>query len=408
MGYFNFERGLMKKKPVSTKDLPTAIETLESFSRQKGTSISIYLFRKTMSFARRLFSKSVKEKIEIPPHIISKSIVPRKFHTLGEKTKLAALVEKKAILPQELILSAPAKQELDAFRMKAITLLKQHEIRFTSLTDQLHMIREVPIVMIENTSFSKAFAENIIAMQQTISPFPGETIELQGAFQRNSQSHSRSVPIPHSFHITTKSRQTGYPHPSQHHGWALSHTLIPAGHPLIAKMDDIARQLIPEESLNIKAKELLKIKQHCFNSNVDEFLEMHKQMNQAMLKIAHVKEHQVLDHFFENLKKENNIYKYLSEIHKEIISNIFEKNVAKSAFSLPCDLEYIKLISAVYERLLGKNKYLLKELAVKQLQEFIWELEMPVKSPQEMHQWLQEMLSSDIHVWKGFKGQVGF
>lgn len=313
-----------------------------------------------------------------------------------EKTKLASVLEKAILHGQR---PAPSKQELDAFRMKVITLLKHQEVRFTSLTDQLHMIREVPIFTIEETLFSKVIAESIIAMQQTLTPFPGETIELKGAFKRYPQSHCRSIPIPESFRIVTHSNQTGFPHPSQHNGWALSPLFLPVSHSLAEKMKEISLELQPKARLNAKAKELLKTKYGCFENQSDKFLDLHQQLSLAMVKVANLAENQFLNAFFANIKKQTHPYNYLSNIHQQVLSNFVGKTyspVQLSSFSaLDCD--YMTLIGTSYQEILNRYPHLLEELAIKQLQEFIFELEtLSIPSPLEMEKRMEKLLLDDI------------
>lgn len=314
---------------------------------------------------------------------------------MNEKSERVTLVEKDTLPKQTFI---PSKQELDAFRMKAITLLKHHDVRFTSLAEQLHMMREVPIVTLDNP----ALAERIIAMQQTISPFPGETIELKGSFMRDLQSRCHSIPIPESFHISAYSQQTGFPHPSQHHGWALSPMLLPEGHALSGKMQEIANELMPKGVLNIKAKEMLKIKQQCFQMHLHDFLELHQQLNNGLLKAAKLDKidgKELLDRFFANLKKENNPYMRMSMTHWQIVLHSFEK--ARST-NLPLSLlqqDYASLMEDCYQKILKTNRKLLEQLALKQLQEFIFELENAnILSVEEMQKRMRTMLLSDIEL----------
>lgn len=335
---------------------------------------------------------------EIPKPIALKTEISNRSYSLEtEKDKLSSLIANKPFFREETNSSMPSTFELDAFRMKAISLLKHHEVRFTSWTDQLHMIREVPIVVMENPPFSKAVVESIVAMQQVITPFPGESIELKGAFKRYPQSNCHSVPIPESFHMNAQAHQTGFPHPSQHHGWALSSILLGESHPLKEKMGEIASKLMPEGSLNQKAKEMLRLKQHCFNTHTNEFLKLHLQLNQTLLKVAGLEENQVLEHFFAKLKTRINPFHHLSLIHQHIVYTYLENK--KCNYPSSCsqhDLDYIILIGKSYQQILKMHKPLMEALALKQLGEFIFELEeLNPKSSQDMFPWLQEMLWGD-------------
>ena len=308
------------EKQNSTKELKVAIEALDGFSRKKEKSKAISLIKKTITFGRKLLFNTFRMK---------ENQIHHKFHCVeSEKNNLASLIEKKTPSEQEL---CPSKQEIDAFRMKAITLLNHHEVRFSSLTEQLQMIREVPIVLTKNNLLSKCS----IAMRQTLSILPGETIELKGEFKRSSIGHSFSVPIQDSFHIVTQSKQTGFPHPSQHHGWALSKALLPQEHPLTNNLQEMAGELMPEGCLNRQAKELLKIKKQCFESNVNSFLKLHRELIEALLKMAKLDSKWVVDQFFTKMINQNNIFQSLSQIHQQINSIYLESSGNLSSFTAP-------------------------------------------------------------------------
>ncbi len=279
--------------------------------------------------------------------------------------------------------------------MKAITLLNHHEVRFSSLTEQLQMIREVPIVLTKNNLLSKCS----IAMRQTLSILPGETIELKGEFKRSSIGHSFSVPIQDSFHIVTQSKQTGFPHPSQHHGWALSKALLPQEHLLTNNLQEMAGELMPEGCLNRQAKELLKIKKQCFESNVNSFLKLHRELIEALLKMAKLDSKWVVDQFFTKMINQNNIFQSLSQIHQQINSIYLESSGNLSSFTDSCEKSYMELMGTCYQEILKNNRNVLEELALKQLQDFIFELKVAkIASAQDMNEWMLEMFWSDMKV----------
>ncbi|KIC76928.1 hypothetical protein DB41_DS00090 [Neochlamydia sp. TUME1] len=455
-----------KEKNVSTRELQAAIKILESFSYRKETSSSVSILKKTMTFAKQLFSISsvkVEEKKNLQQALAliknSFSLIQSlaegtfrqkqiassaytaidRFNALSSPLKRRPLpwrrwmdtllikIPKREKRKEKISLGKevsckfysqedekiklplppfsqgellPTTQEIDAFRMKAITLLKHHEVRFTSLTEQLNIIREMPIVIKEQTPLSKAIAESVVALEQTISSFPGETIELKGTFKRSLKSKGPSIPIPESFHITTQSQQTGYPHPSQHHGWVLSPFLLPKDHALKDKMQEIANELKPTGRFNLQAKAFLKAKQECFNQHVTEFLSLHLQLNECMLKIIGINEKTILNSFYKHLFQHNNPYHYLSYLHQIIIHQYLEKrkDSLKAALYTPTELEYIYQIGNFYEISMEKHLNLLEELALKQLHDFLMEIEKEkVLSPSAMYHWLKEMLLNDIN-----------
>jgi hypothetical protein len=259
---------------------------------------------------------------------------------------------------------SPSKQEIDAFRMKAFTLLKNHEIRFSSLLEQLKIIREVPIYIIEEKpAFSKVLEDSIIAMHQTISTLPGETIKVKGSFKRDSQAQRHSIPMPESFHVDSCSIQTGFPHPSQHHGWALHAELISKEHPLHVCMNDLAADLMPNGKYNTKAKELLKLKTAVFNTHAREFLELHCRLIFLFKK----NENKSIEDFYEDLKSTPNPYAALS---------------SRGMLEIKAD-----------------EKVLVKA-AEMQLNQFIHELEQGQLDASWMYNRLKTLLLNDIEYWE--------
>ncbi len=161
-----------------------------------------------------------------------------------------------------------SKQEEDAFRMKAFTLIKKYGIIFPSIEEALKTIRETPIdATIECSSLS---ASSVLYLRQTLTPFPGETIILRGAINRNPGSPIPSTPIPESFALTNETTPSGFPDPLQHTGWALSEVLIPGAphrpdampslNALLQKKRETARFLKEQPAFKQRAQKLLKIK----------------------------------------------------------------------------------------------------------------------------------------------------
>jgi len=452
-----------EKKFESIKDLQSAIEILEIFAQKKVDSPSHSLLQKTISFAKELFSTPFSHEKQAIHHAVEiikrnasfiqalaqgtdsqKQLASTVYHTIdrfnatwnhlkkrplpwrrwmeqlhieipksekqGTSYKFHSFDQTKISysIPSPTIVNDPLKYEIDAFRMKAITLLQHHEVKFTSLTEQLNLIREVPIIT-EETSL-KALAESIIAMQQTISSFPGEMIQLKGSFKRTPQNHCRSIPIPESFHISTKFNQTGFPHPSQHNGWGLSSLLLPKDHLWKGKMCEIAENLRPNTALNLKAKKLLKLKQTCFDQHSQDFLNLHLQLNKAMLerieryqnesiKNETLNSSSILKHFYENLNIRSSPHQYLSNLHQTIITQCFEKKaqILETKTYSQIDLNYIHLMIQIYETIQKHESSLLTQLSLKQLKEFIEELEMAQEfNSQTMTAWIRETLLEDV------------
>lgn len=215
-------------------------------------------------------------------------------------------------------------QEADAFRVKFISLLKSQGM---TVSEQLPTIKATPIQRVAEGSPS------IVSMMQTLRPFPGETIVLKGSFLRSTKNSS--VPIPDSFHMASESSQTGFPHPSQYALWSLCDQLVPICplrldhlvllQPLYLSKNALAKELLPQGSLNAKAKEILKLKKQAFEKNRDTYLGLLRELNHAMLKaapkgVAPENALSLIDRFFENKPS----YEYLSDIFEIINSHFIE------------------------------------------------------------------------------------
>jgi hypothetical protein len=180
----------------------------------------------------------------------------------------------------------PTQSELDAFRMKGVRLLGQ-------VTEQelgpnlLEMVRATPVESRQGRGLAHS---NLIALSQTVSTFPGETIRLNGAFKRLG---NREIPLPDSFSALTESKQTGFPHPSQASGWSLSESLLPT-YPLRMEELDLVRRtlerkwalakaLLPGGQLLPKAKHWLKIRHQALQMGQYHLLPLHKQLLEQLL-----------------------------------------------------------------------------------------------------------------------------
>lgn len=199
--------------------------------------------------------------------------------------------QKKLEQVSTILTQALLKQEEDAFRMKAITLIKKKGIIFPSIEEALKTIRETPIYT--STPIS---ASSILVLSQTLTPFPGETLILKGSFKRTPKGPLPSTPISDSFELSTKSIQTGFPYPSQHTGWALSDALIPL-HPhqieelplldkLFTKKETIANAFFDQKPLKKHAQALIRLKEKAVQEQPDSFINLHQQLCFSILSAA--------------------------------------------------------------------------------------------------------------------------
>jgi len=182
--------------------------------------------------------------------------------------------------PQE----SAQKQELELFCLKAQALLRREDPRTHvdgSLSDAIRALRSSPI----ETALS---ANSILSLKQTISPFPGEQIELYGAFSR---SRGISIPIKDMFQLSSQSLQTGFPHPLQYTGFALSEKLLPRYllraylapqvELILKKKRKIAEELLPAGALNAKAKTLLHLRKKIWKAHQGELCSLQKKQLHA-------------------------------------------------------------------------------------------------------------------------------
>lgn len=239
-----------------------------------------------------------------------------------------------------MLVCMPTTMEIDFFHMKSITLAKSSRLPETLSRYLMQWMRKIPIesVMTKNEEESaEGRSTSVIHLKQTLTPFPGEEITIEGKFRRDPLSSVPSIPIHESFHVTTKATQTGFPHPSQHDGWAMTKDLlaenpnridlIPQAHALIEEMSSISQELLPQGSLNEKAKHLLLLKKEAFADHLEEFLELHHFLNFSMIEASHypfilegieIDASGTLDRFFEILSHHSTPYETLSRCYQQV------------------------------------------------------------------------------------------
>lgn len=217
------------------------------------------------------------------------------------------------------------KQEMDAIRMKAGTLLKSHGIRFKTMAEAIQTVRTAPIHATVDTNSKTA------TLCLTLDVLPGTTIKVRGSFKRDMQTHS--IPISDSFQLVYKSFPTGFPHPSQHTGWALDGVLIPAyPHrldqlPLFRAVYEqkkaTALALLPDGHLIERAKFLLDLKQQVFMENLEENLKGHRLLIEALINAApndllDSDSEIIIEAYFEYLKTLPDAFNHLSCVYARI------------------------------------------------------------------------------------------
>ncbi|MFQ5729817.1 MAG: hypothetical protein ACE5GN_05610, partial [Waddliaceae bacterium] len=304
------EKILASRAIATIQNFNRAIESAEQQSSCWHKRLLLFLIKRS----RLSFAKTRKVEISSPSS--------DKITTFVEKNNF-----KKSL----------TERETDAFRMKGISLIQNHGILFPSIKEILSSLRESPIY---TTPPQDAMpASSILCLEQTLSPFPGETIIIRGAFKREANEITPSTPIPDSFELTTQSIQTGFPYPSQHTGWTLAEPLIaPPPHrleelkslpPLIGKKENAARALSEKTPLLAKAKEGLKRKLEAMKSHKKEFLLLHRKLCLGILLSAPRDlitndDENTITRYFKWLSDQSQIARGYHELNQRFIIRPFE------------------------------------------------------------------------------------
>ena len=287
---------------MSNETQPTFPKARE-FSAQPAALKRTSLFS---DFAKRVFSPAGAKADSIS----WRQRIFRFFNPVEEKKHYYTKHEapKKTIAPC-LPSMRVSQNEADAFRMKAITLMKSQGIPF-----DFRALRNIPILANEASANTP-----ILSCYQILSPFPGEIIELKGSFKRNGIKDS--TPIPDSFQLLPcRSQQSGFPHPSQHNGWALDKCLVE--HPMTSeeilhRKLFLAKELMPNGTLLERAKEHLKQKR--YGMVCSELIALHRQLAHAIVgsNVA------IINDFFDRLSTVPNVYDTISAVYEQINQAVF-------------------------------------------------------------------------------------
>lgn len=233
------------------------------------------------------------------------------------------------------IQNALLKQEEDAFRMKAISLINKEGIVFPSIESALQSIRETPIYISGAMEQEKA---SVVTLNQTLTPFPGETVILSGSFKRSPGGLMPTTPISSSFELAVSNNHTGHPFPSQHNGWTLPDPLIPPDphriseipllEDLLSKKQAIKEALHRQKPLKKHALALIKLKKEAAENNLEDFIKLHVNLCCALVSCApsyliQTDTTPVILNFFEFVKRNSSPYetlcKYWREFNKRYI-----------------------------------------------------------------------------------------
>lgn len=181
--------------------------------------------------------------------------------------------------------SAPKQPELDLFRTKCLTLIREQDTVPLSLEEAFLLIQTSPITYtIEEGVY--LVSDNILHLHQTLSPLPGIEMSVVGSFQRDPFHPDLAIPIKGSFQRACHIEQTGFCHPIQYVGVALHEKLFPncilrpqmcpKFARLLEKKQELSLKLLPDGSLYKKAKSLLRQKIELFKNSNELFSQVSK------------------------------------------------------------------------------------------------------------------------------------
>jgi hypothetical protein len=270
-------------------------------------------------------------RIDLPKIAFSQT-----FYDRSMSKKISALAVNIPIQKQLIPLT---QYETDAFCMKALSMIRSNAIPVASIGEALSCVKANPIATAMMQSGEEESSASIVSLSQVLDIFPGEIIELYGAFKRNGDSSVMSVPISDSFRIASKSLQSGFPHPSQVHGWALTDKLIPTCplrldqlhlfHALDRRKREIAEELLPKGRLIGKAKALHRLKMQAFDQNRTQFIALHRQLFQAIFAAADRPWPSTLDNYFRLLSQQPSPYSQHTKAVQMINHSFIEQPFAK-------------------------------------------------------------------------------
>lgn len=320
----------------------TALSAIEEFNSVINTTdgrrpswgqraARFFAQRSGLAVDDRLVGKTIELPLSVSSHCMSPG---RHTHRVSQQTGSTS-TQKVTSLASPLqcsdgIMVSPTHREVDAFKVKAVTMIRNYGFPSTSLYEALKAVQRAPV---EGAASEESPAEaTIVTFRQTLQPFPGEVIELEGSFKRDGKSKVASVPIPDSFRLASRSSQTGFPHPIQHNGWGLSDKLLPPlpddfqqlplYRTLYQHKRKMALALLPQGQMLPQAKELLVSKEEAYLKYADDLLALHRRLALSIIWAAG--EHksrrglQVIQRFFSYLEGVPSAVHHLAQVYQKL------------------------------------------------------------------------------------------
>lgn len=280
-----------------------------------------FKLRKASQWLYRLFSlKAPTSKEASKP-----SFSPSLSLSLSPVEKIQALT--RAIhLQHETQKIAPKAKELDAYRMKALSLIQKYHA--SPLKEAISAIHKTPIFVEQLPSRPNEESKVIINFRQRLVSLNAREIHLCGSFERVEKGPVESVPILSSFRLLSLKTEGPFPSPEQWTGWALPEEFFltnPFGEHknplsfehLMKKRQEIEEKIASHKNIHHCFKSNLENNRLCFEKNKSKALELHNQF----IKLLGV-DAQPTDSFFNALKEVKGSYDLMSLVH-ETVNGLF-------------------------------------------------------------------------------------
>lgn len=341
--YFPLIQVMSEGSPDQKKFANYAKTAIERFNRTVDeTSSSSW----TQRIIRFLYQKSTPAignrlvKIELPRNAFLHT-GPLKFSDgQSDQKKITSTLQCPPILTPALQkIAALSQAVLPTLQMerKTYELYQMKIIAFLEKENLLSPMETRELILRTPTDFKVDQEAEHATISQQLCPIPGQCIRVSATFQIDRRT--RSFSIFQSDNLSVDSTQTGFPHPLQHNGWALSEVLIPkclhrpqrlVHYPeLYRKQLEIAQELLGP--LSEKARYLLAMKRRTFEEYRVEFLKAHKLLTFAIADAAPQNSiphdfSESVDSFFAFLSASNSPYDLLAQAQEQLMEGIVKQS----------------------------------------------------------------------------------
>lgn len=311
----------LKEGSQAERELAASLtQKIEAYNKSCDRRIQNCIISNT-GISGLIFGKG-KGNVDIPPKISLPQKVTIKKH-YPEKPSLQVDAEKSALKGTTSEPISIPKQSAELFQMKALSLLEQYGI--ASNPEARAHVKVSPILALAESD------DSTCTLTQTFTLFPGQTIVVKGSSALDPRNKTISKLFPETFCLSLESTQTGFPHPSQRTGWALSHHLLPENPQRIDMLGTTAQLLrrrahaisglLPQGDLLKKAKELLGKKKQCFKIHRNRLIDVHHKLATTIATAAPAadnKTKETIDRFYSTLASHPHPFEHLTETNNEI------------------------------------------------------------------------------------------